>query len=137
MIQGETKEARAKSVIVKAELKGKDKRFETVVLPFMDEAERTIKHLEEHFKETCEIFLGMCIWFGWPEAKVDFPLYFFSPHFLILYRQNQLQTIRFSARCINLWKLLHPCGKSRKLYKNARSMPFFFFPCSMLFLPFF
>jgi hypothetical protein len=66
----ETKKIKALAILVQAELKGKDKRFESKIVPFMDEAERTLKHLEDLFKETCGLFLDMCLYFGYPEAKV-------------------------------------------------------------------
>jgi hypothetical protein len=65
----ETKQVKAMVLTVQAALKGKDKRFEATIVPFMEEAERTLKHLDELYKETCGLFLSMCMWFGWPEAK--------------------------------------------------------------------
>jgi len=65
----ETKTIKAMALIVLAELKGKDKRFEGVIVPFMEEAERTLKHLDELLKETGGLFLNVCLYFGWPEAK--------------------------------------------------------------------
>lgn len=66
----EVKVAKEKSLLVQAELKGKDKRFENIIVPFMEEAQRTLKHLEDLYQETCSLFLDLCIYFGWPEAKV-------------------------------------------------------------------
>eukprot|EP00026_Physarum_polycephalum_P002507 Phypoly_transcript_02514.p1 GENE.Phypoly_transcript_02514~~Phypoly_transcript_02514.p1 ORF type:complete len:872 (+),score=260.78 Phypoly_transcript_02514:121-2736(+) len=68
-LTAEMKEVKAKATIVKADLKGKDSRFEKVIDPFLDEADRTLKHLDELNKETCGLFLSVCIYFGWPEAK--------------------------------------------------------------------
>jgi len=51
------------------ELKGKDKVFADTMLPFMDEAERTYKHLETLHKETCTLFMDILLWCGWTEAK--------------------------------------------------------------------
>jgi len=39
------------------------------MLPFMNEAERTFKHLETLHKETCTLFMDILLWCGWTEAK--------------------------------------------------------------------
>ena len=43
----ETKTIKAMSLTVQADLKGKDKRFENVIIPFMAEAESTLKLLAD------------------------------------------------------------------------------------------
>ena len=52
------------------DLKGKDQIFSDTMLPFMEETERTFKHLETLHKETCTLFMDVLLWCGWPEAKV-------------------------------------------------------------------
>lgn len=71
MYSAETKATKTMAQTVQDELKGKDQKFESVIVPFLAESERTLKHLEDLFKETCSLFMEVLLWFGWPEAKVQ------------------------------------------------------------------
>jgi len=65
----ETKATKAMCLVVQSELQGKDPKFESVIVPFLDEAERTLKHLDVLFKETCGLFMDILLYFGWSQEK--------------------------------------------------------------------
>jgi len=107
-LKGDVKTTQALGIAVANELKGIDTQFTETVTPFLEESERTMKHLETLFTETCGVFLDMLMYFGWPEVKakaITNDKFFGELH-------------QFMAAFTGLWKVEEAVEERKNFEKN-------------------
>eukprot|EP01111_Echinosteliopsis_oligospora_P019837 TRINITY_DN9804_c0_g1_i1.p1 TRINITY_DN9804_c0_g1~~TRINITY_DN9804_c0_g1_i1.p1 ORF type:complete len:436 (+),score=123.36 TRINITY_DN9804_c0_g1_i1:768-2075(+) len=98
-LSSEVKAMKATANIMADSLKRQDEEIsiKNKVLIFMDEAEKTVKHLSVLFKETTALFLDALMWYGWPESLAQTvtndqffgDLHCFMESFLHLWRSEE------------------------------------------------